>query len=145
MAEIKRIIASTGLHRSPTFKVKLQIQIPANAYMLKSFIDLGIDGIDIDADILTALLLGTDNTNEEIMHAYDPLNAGVLSFFESLIKEAHKYKLSISMSGRAVTRNPTLVEKVVSWGITGLTVGPEAVEATRETVANAERKLIMKI
>jgi pyruvate,water dikinase len=142
--EIKRIIAAAGLHRSPSFKIYVQIQLPINAFMLESFIDAGIDGVDIDIDTLTVLLMGTDNGNEEVHQVYDPVHPGVLAFLESLIKRIHKYTIPVTISGRAVARHPLLIEKAIQWGVTGVTTEYATFEGTHETIARAEKKILIK-
>ena len=37
---------------------------------------------------------------------------------------------------------PELTEKLVSWGITSVSVTPDAIDITRELVALAEKKLV---
>ncbi len=142
--EIKRIIAAAGLHRSPSFKIYGQIQVPANAFMLESLIEAGIDGFDIDIDILTVLLTGTDNGNEEVHQVYDPVHPGVLAFLESLIKQIHKHAIPVTISGRAVGRHPMLIEKAIQWGVTGITTEYATFEGTHETIARTEKKILLK-
>lgn len=144
LTEVKRLISAAGLYRSPTCKFWLQVQIPANAMMLESFQRVGIDGIVVDPDILTSLLLATDSANDDVIQAYDIFSPGVLSFYDMLMTQANNIKLPVAMSGKAVARHPSFVEKAVLWGVNTITVNPEAVIATRETIANAERKIVMK-
>ncbi len=48
------------------------------------------------------------------------------------------------MCGQAPSDYPNLVEKLVSWGITSISVNPDALNYVRETVYEAERKLIRR-
>lgn len=143
LMQVKRMLASEGLHRSPTFKLWLMAQIPANVILLDSFIEAGIDGVSIGADDLTMLLMGTDKDNTEVASEYNELNESALWAFEKVIRTAHKHKITSSICGQAPSHHPDLVQKLVSWGITSITVSPDVIDATRKVIARTERKLIM--
>lgn len=61
---------------------------------------------------------------------------------ERIIKTAHKYKVTVSLCGQAVLAHPQLLEKLVQWGITSVSVSPDALVQTREHVAAIEQKLV---
>ena len=44
--------------------------------------------------------------------------------------------------GQAPSVHPDLVEKLVKWGITSISVNPDTIEHTRELVYNSELKLV---
>jgi len=48
------------------------------------------------------------------------------------------------MCGQAPSDYPDLVEKLVAWGITSVSVNPDAIDHVRETVAHSEKKLVHK-
>jgi pyruvate,water dikinase len=48
------------------------------------------------------------------------------------------------MCGQAPSDYPDLVEKLVAWGITSVSVNPDALEHVRETIYEAEKKFVSK-
>lgn len=144
LLEVKKIIASAGLLRSPSFKLWLMVEIPANVILLDKFIEMGIDGVSIGSNDLTMLTLGVDRDNAELAQAFNEQDPAVLWELEKIIKTCHQYKITSSICGQAPSDYPSLVEKLVHWGITSVSVNPDAVERTRETIYEEEKKLCRK-
>ncbi|MDO8658315.1 MAG: phosphoenolpyruvate synthase [Candidatus Levybacteria bacterium] len=142
LIEVKKIISASGLYRSPTFKLWMMVEIPSNVILLDKFINVGIDGISIGSNDLTMLILGTDRDNSEVAREFNEQNEAVLWALEHVITTAHKYKITSSICGQAPSVYPALVEKLIKWGITSVSVSPDAIEHTRELVASVEKKLI---
>lgn len=144
LVEVKKIIASNGLLRSPTFKLWMMVEIPSNVIILEQFLEVGIDGVSIGSNDLTMLILGTDRDNNEVAQEFDERNPAVLWAIERVVKTCHKYGVTSSICGQAPSDYPELVEKLVSWGITSMSVNPDAVNCVRETIYHAEEKLIKR-
>lgn len=144
LIEVKKIIGSAGLLRSPSFKLWLMVEIPSNVILIDKFCEAGIDGVSIGSNDLTMLILGTDRDNTEVSPEFDERNPAVLWAIERVIKTCHKYKVTSSICGQAPSDYPELVENLVKWGITSMSVNPDAVNHVRETIYNAEKKLIKK-
>lgn len=142
LLKVKRIVAANGLSRSSSFKLWMMVEIPSNVILLEEFAKAGIDGISIGSNDLTMLTLGVDRDNEDVAGAYDERNPAVLWMLETAIKKAVKLGLTASLCGQAASQYPDLVEKLVRWGITSVSVSPDAVERTREIVAQAEKRVI---
>jgi len=70
------------------------------------------------------------------------MNEATLWAFERTIKTANKYNITSSMCGQAVSSYPDLVRKLVSWGVTSVSVSPDAIESTRKNLAQAEKEFI---
>ncbi len=144
LAEVKRIIVSAGLMRSETFKLWLMVEIPSNVILLEEFIAVGIDGVSIGSNDLTMLLLGVDRDNAELAKAFNELDPAVLWALEKTIKTCQKAKITSSICGQAPSVYSDLVEKLVEWGITSLSVNPDAIERTRELVYELEKKNVRR-
>jgi len=145
LIQVKRIMASVGLSRSPSFKLWLMVEIPSNVIILKDFIKAGIDGISIGSNDLTMLTLGLDRDNSEVAFEFDERNKAVLWCLKRAIRTAKKHKITSSICGQAPSNYPDLVEKLVRWGITSVSVSPDAIERTREIIAEAEKKVLKGI
>ena len=144
LSDVKKIIAANGLSRSPTFKLWLMCEIPTNVIRLNDFLDVGIDGVSIGSNDLTMLILGTDRDNSEVAHDFSEMDPAVLWAFEQVVKTCAKRGVTVSMCGQAPSDYPDLVEKLVSWGITSVSVNPDAIDHVRETVYQAEHKLVRR-
>lgn len=144
LKEVKQIISSNNLYRSPSFKLWMMCEIPSNVILLDQFIEEGIDGVSIGSNDLTMLLLGTDRDNSEVATEFNEQDPAVLWAFERVIKTCHKYTISASLCGQAASIYPSLLEKLVEWGITSVSVSPDAIERTREDIARIEKKMIDK-
>lgn len=142
LEEVKKIITANGLHRSASFRLLMMVEIPANVILLEQFIAAGIDGVSIGSNDLTMLLLGTDRDNSEVAKEFDEMNDAVLWALERIVKVAKKHKITASICGQAPSIYPQLVEKLVEWGITSISVSPDAVGNVRRTIATVEKKLI---
>src|SRR3989338_1296395 len=140
LKEVKKIVYGMGLRRSQNFQFWMMTELPVNVISIDEFIDVGIDGISIGTNDLTMLTLGTDRDNENVAKAYDELNPSVLWSLERLITTAAKRGVTSSICGQAPSIYPTLVEKLVKWGITSVSIAPDRINATRKLVYEAEGK-----
>jgi len=142
LMDVKKIVSQNGLLRSPSFKFYMMAEIPSNVILLDDFIDVGIDGISIGSNDLTMLTLGLDRDNSEVAPSFNEMDPAVLWSLKRLITKAKKRGISCSICGQAPSNYPELVENLVKWGATSISVSPDAIDATREIVAAAEKKKI---
>jgi len=139
---VKRLVAAAGLARSNSFKLWMMVEIPANVILLEEFIKVGIDGVSIGSNDLTMLILGTDRDNEMVASEFNENNPAVLWALEHVVKTAAKHKITCSLCGQAASQYPDLVEKLVKWGITSVSVSPDAVDNTRRNIAFIEKRIL---
>lgn len=139
---VKSLVERSGLFEDPDFKFWMMVEIPVNVILLEEFISVGIDGVSIGSNDLTMLILGTDRDNEEVATEFNEMNPAVLWALEKVIKTCNKHKVTASICGQAPSIFPELTEKLVSWGITSISVNPDVIESTREIIYGAEEKLV---
>jgi pyruvate,water dikinase len=144
LADVKKVIAAAGLLRSPSFKLFMMVEIPSNVILLDQFIDVGIDGISIGSNDLTMLTLGLDRDNSEVAKLFNELDPAVLWSLKRAITKAKKRGITSSICGQAPSNYPELVEKLVKWGVTSISVSPDAIDSTREVIAWAEKRKMDK-
>ena len=142
--EVKKLIAGAGLLRSPSFKLFMMAEIPSNVILLDKFIDVGIDGISIGSNDLTMLTLGLDRDNSEVSRDFNEMDPAMLWSLKRLITKAKKRGIMVGICGQAPSNHPDLVEKLVKWGITSISVSPDAIDHTREIIHWAENRKINK-
>lgn len=142
LMEVKKLVVSEGLIRSPSFKLWLMVEIPSNVILLDDFIKVGIDGVSIGSNDLTMLVLGVDRDNAELAKDFNEQDPAVLWALKRTIETCQKAKVTSSICGQAPSVYPDLVENLVKWGISSLSVNPDAIERTRDLVYQAERRLV---
>lgn len=141
LIDVKKIIIDYGLYRQGSFDLYLMVEIPANVILLDQFIDVGIDGVSIGSNDLTMLTLGCDRDNNLVASEYDELNDAVLWSLQHIVTTCKKRKVRCSICGQAPSVYPELTEKLVSWGITSVSISPDMITKTREIIYEAEKKL----
>jgi len=141
MTEVKKLVAAAGLYRSQSFKLFMMVEIPANVILLDDFIDVGIDGVSIGSNDLTMLVLGIDRDNSEVAPNFDERNPAVMWALEKTVRTCAKRGIMCGICGQAPSEYPELVEHLVQWGISSISVNPDRIAATREIIAAAEAKL----
>jgi pyruvate,water dikinase len=142
LVKVKRIINKAGLERSSSFKLWMMAEIPSNVLFLEKFIEVGIDGISIGSNDLTMLVLGTDRDNSEVASEFNEMDQAPLWAFEHIIKTAVKHGITASMCGQAVSTYPELVRKLVEWGVTSVSVSPDAIQSTKKLIAQTEKEIL---
>jgi pyruvate,water dikinase len=142
LLEVKKIITSNKLFRSSSFKLLMMVEIPSNVILLEEFLKVGIDGVSIGSNDLTMLIMGTDRDNSEVATVFDERNPAVLWALEKTVKTCKKEGVTCSICGQGPSQYPDLVEKLVEYGITSISVNPDAIERTRELIYRAESKRV---
>lgn len=137
----KKLMASYGLTRSGSFKLWMMVEIPSNVILLDDFIAEGIDGVSVGTNDLTMLTLGVDRDNEKVAGVYNEMNPAVLRSLETIVKTCKKHNITCSICGQAPSVYPEMVEMLVKYGITSVSVSPDVVNKTRKIVYEAEKKV----
>ena len=144
MLEVKQIVAANGLTRSSNFKLWMMVEIPTNVILIDDYLDIGLDGISFGSNDLTMLILGTDRDNSEVAHDFRETDPAVMWAFERVIRACVKRGVTTSMCGQAPSDYPDLVEKLVGWGATSVSVNVDSIDNVRRTIADAEQKRVTK-
>lgn len=142
MSDIKSIISEEGLYRGGSFKLWLMADLPVNVILLDQFIGAGIDGVSIGSNDLTQLILGLDRHNPRVAAGFDERQEAVMWAMEKIVTTTIRHGLHCSISGQAPSAYPELTRKLVEWGISSISVSPEAAPSTRRLVADAEFELV---
>lgn len=141
LAATKKIMEENGLKRSSDFKLWMMVEIPANIFIMEKFLEVGVDGISIGSNDLTQLTLGIDRDSSKLAKTFDERNEAVMVALERAVTTAKRMGVTASICGQAPSVYPELTEKLVSWGITSVSVSPDMIGTTRAIIAKAEAKL----
>ena len=141
LVRVKEILESSGLKRSSDFKLWMMVEIPSNVVLLEDFIKVGIDGVSVGSNDLTMLILGTDRDNNLVAKEFNEEDQAILWALERVVKTAKKYKITSSLCGQAASTYPDLLKKLIDWGITSVSVSPDAIDKTRELISDYEKKV----
>ncbi|MFP5503956.1 MAG: putative PEP-binding protein, partial [Candidatus Sericytochromatia bacterium] len=68
----------------------------------------------------------------------------VLAAIRQIIEGCRALGLTCSICGQAPSVHPEYAASLVEWGITSISVNPDAVDRTRRNVAQAERRLLLE-
>jgi pyruvate,water dikinase len=141
---IKEIMRSVGLYQTRDFKLWIMVEVPSTVFLIDKFCEEGIDGVSIGTNDLTQLILGIDRDNATLAKGFDERNEAVLRALKHVIETCNRYGVTTSICGQAPSVYPEFAEKLIEFGITSISVNPDAVERTRRIVASAEQKIILK-
>lgn len=141
---IKDIMRSVGMYQTRDFKLWIMVEVPSTVFLIDKFCEEGIDGVSIGTNDLTQLILGIDRDNATLAKGFDERNEAVLRALKHVLETCNKYGVTSSLCGQAPSVYPEFAEKLVEFGITSMSVNPDAVERTRKIVASAEQRIILK-
>ncbi len=137
-------IEQAGLLSFPRFEVWIMAEVPSVLWLLPEYAQAGVQGIAIGSNDLTQLLLGTNREEVEIASGLNESHPVVLQAIEKLITMAKTAGISCSICGQAPVQYPEIIDDLVRWGIDAISVEPEAVEATYNYIARAEKRLLLE-
>jgi pyruvate,water dikinase len=136
-------VEQAGLTLVPQFKLWMMAEVPSVLFLLPEYIQAGVAGISIGTNDLTQLLLGVDREQGQMGETYDQKHPVVMKAIAQIIKMAKAGGIPCSICGQAPVLYPEIIDQLVEWGISSISVEPEAVERTYKAIARAEQRLIL--
>ena len=122
----------------------IMAEVPSVVYRLDDYAALGIDGVSIGSNDLTQLMLGVDRDSEICREVFDEEDEAVLAAIREIITGCRRLGLTSSLCGQAPSNKPAFAAHLVRYGITSVSVNPDAADRTRRVLASAERQLLLE-
>ena len=141
---IKEMMHEVGLYQTRDFKFWIMVEVPSTVFLIDKFCEEGIDGVSIGSNDLTQLTLGMGRDNAMLAREFDERNEAVLRAIHHVIDTASKYGVTVSLCGQAPSVYPEFAEKLVEYGITSMSVNPDAVVRTKWIVASVEQRIMLR-
>lgn len=139
-----RLIEKAGLTDYPYFQVWIMAEVPSVIFLLSEYVRAGVQGIAIGTNDLTQLILGIDREQDHfVRRGLNANHPAMLKAIAQLINNAQLEGIPCSICGQAPVDNPTLIERLIQWGITSISVEPQAVTSTYRSIARAEQRLLL--
>jgi pyruvate,water dikinase len=136
-------VQQMGLTQVPQFQLWIMAEVPSVLFLLPEYIKAGVAGISIGTNDLTQLLLGVDREQAQLTKVLNERHPAVMAAISQLIKMSTDAGIPCSICGQAPAIYPEIIDQLVKWGITSISVEPEAVETTYQAIARAEQRLIL--
>ena len=118
-------------------------ELPANVVFADEFLKV-FDGYSIGSNDLTQLALGLDRDSEMVAHLFDERNGAVEKMVAMAIEAAIRNKKKIGICGQAPSDYPEFAEFLVEKGINSISLNPDTVFQTTQTILEMEKNLEKK-
>ena len=146
--EVRKITAmmkEVGLERNRDFKLYLMAEIPCNIFMAEEFAEW-CDGFSIGSNDLTQLTMGADRDSDVLgkMGYFDERNEAIKRAINILIEAAHRKGCTVGICGQAPSVYPEFTEFLVKAGIDTISLNPDTVVTTINTIASAEKRILLE-
>ncbi|BAZ46604.1 PEP-utilizing protein mobile region [Chondrocystis sp. NIES-4102] len=140
-----RRLETFGLTTYNSFQVWIMAEVPSVIFLLPEYIKAGVQGIAIGTNDLTQLLLGVSREQTEFSdRGLNANHPAMQSAIAQLVTTATANNIECCICGQAPVIYPSLIDKLISWGIGSISVEPEAIEQTYLAIARAERRLLLQ-
>ncbi|NJR38253.1 MAG: hypothetical protein HC781_04615 [Leptolyngbyaceae cyanobacterium CSU_1_4] len=133
----RQMVERAGLTENPHFQLWIMAEVPSVLMLLPEYVAAGVQGIAIGSNDLTQLMLGVDREHSDMAIAFAPHHPAMLRTYRQLIMGAQQAGIPCTLCGYVATQYPEMIEVLVHWGITAISVSPHEVEQVQNAIARA--------
>ena len=138
---VLEVMADNGLRRGENgLEVYVMCEIPNNVVQVDAFSTI-FDGFSIGSNDLTQLVLGVDRDSELVAFDFDERDEGVVEMIRQAVAGAHRNGRHIGICGQGPSDFPDLARRLVEFGIDSISLNPDTIVRTRNSVAKVEAEL----
>jgi len=141
--KVKELAREIGLELGKDVDFGVMVETPAAALIIEDIIKEGIDFVSLGTNDLTQYTIAIDRNNELVAKYYRENHPAVLKLIKYVIETCKKHGVKTSICGQAGSR-PSMVEKLVRWGIDCISANIDAIDTIRKTVARTEQRIILE-
>jgi pyruvate, water dikinase len=139
------LVQKAGLTNYPEFQLWMMAEVPSVIFLLPEYIAAGVQGITIGMNDLSQLLLGVDREQELAPQAFVDNSLALERAIAKLIKTAQTHQIPCSICLTAHAQQPNIIDKLIDWGISIISVEKQAVSSTYQAIARAEKRLLLQL
>jgi pyruvate, water dikinase len=140
----RRRVKQAGLTKQDSFQLWIMAEVPSVLFLLPKYVEAGVRGIAIGTNDLTDLLLGVNREQAETAIKFNTRHPAMQEALKQLIQLAKREGIPCSICGQAPVEHPEMIDSLIRWGISAISVEPEAVEKTYQAIARAEKRLLLE-
>jgi pyruvate, water dikinase len=140
----RRRVEQAGLRANSEFQLWIMAEVPSVLFLLPDYVKAGVQGISIGTNDLTQLLLAVDRDQGDLGVGLDGRHPVVWQAIKQLITMAKTAGIPCSICGQAPVQYPELIDLLVRWGITSISVDGSDLERTYYAIARAEQRLLLE-
>lgn len=139
----RRRVERAGLTQVNEFELWMMAEVPSAVFLLPEYVKAGVQGISIGCNDLTQLLLAADRENQQMSAAFPAAHPAVMRAMRQLILAAKAAAIPCAVCMGASAASLEMVNDLVEWGITAISVESSAIEPTYRAIARAEKRLLL--
>jgi pyruvate, water dikinase len=140
----KQRLETVWKQRPTEFKLWIMAEVPSILFLLPDYVKAGVQGISIGTNDLSQFMLGVDRNSADMASAFNGRDRPMMRAIEQLIVQAKVAGIPCSICGDAPALYPEMIESLVLWGISSISVNVDAVERTYKAIARAEQRIILQ-
>lgn len=141
LRKAKGIMVEEGLDLEK-IDVGIMVETPGAALTIDDFLEEGLDFVSFGTNDLTQYTLALDRNNENVAPLYSEFHPAILKLIEYVVEACNEAGVTTSICGQAGSY-PEMAKRLVKIGITSISANIDAVATVRETVARAEKILLL--
>lgn len=136
-------VEQAGLDQQAQFRLWIMAEVPSVLFLLPEYVAAGVQGIAIGSNDLTQLMMGVDRDQPQMASAFNAAHPAVMQAIHHLIQAAQAAQIPCSICGQAMSQHPEIVDSLVRWGITAISVDRGEIETVYRAIARAEHRLLL--
>jgi pyruvate,water dikinase len=138
---VVELLAAHGLQRAATsphgdgLRLIMMCELPSNALLAESFLEY-FDGFSIGSNDLTQLTLGLDRDSGLVANGFDERDPAVKVLLERAIRACRAAGKYVGICGQGPSDHPDLARWLVDQGIESISLNPDTVIPTWQSLAS---------